>query len=503
MSTHMVENLISHNRPAGSLPEPGTSVPGAEGRLALRHDGPTVGVRGRMAVRLPGLTSGARGELVGRSRRGFTLVELLVVVFILLLVSAVSIPIVAPALQGRHVREASRQINSYFAVARDTALRNGRPVGVSIERFVSKDDQGNAVGLISDMSVLLQQVEVPEDYSGDSTSSKMTIEYIVFTPKDDPADREEPGPSPPGFTTAPLAKAPLTLIRVVSMNSEVGWSNLIRIGDQIQLNYQKRLYEIAWVEPNASSKSFGSYLDLSNEPDSSNVPSAGFWSLRSVDGGDVLPPSAATPTPIAAGQTIKGTNPPGQDVTLKNDAKLFRVDVPYRIIRQPVKTSTPPLQLTGSVVLDLNWSGINDSYFVQRDTTAAPFTKLTAANAGESVAAEDKSPIVIMFSPSGNVSRLYLSDIVDGQWNWGWVAPTSAIHLLIGQREAVPPENAELVKWLNLDNLWVSIHPQTGLLTTTENAEVDPSLNSPIYAYTGGVRADRAFATRAKSMGGR
>ena len=53
--------------------------------------------------------------------RGFTLVELLVVVLILLLITGISIPLIAPALQGRHVREASRLVNSYFAVARDTA----------------------------------------------------------------------------------------------------------------------------------------------------------------------------------------------------------------------------------------------------------------------------------------------------------------------------------------------------------------------------------------------
>ena len=494
MSTHMVENLISHNLPAGSLPEPGTSVPGAEGRLALRHDGPTVGVRGRMAVRLPGLTSGARGELVGRSQRGFTLVELLVVVFILLLVSAVSIPIVAPALQGRHVREASRQINSYFAVARDTALRNGRPVGVSIERFVSKDDQGNAVGLISDMSVLLQQVEVPENYSGDMADSEMILECTQF-----------------GGTEAGL---PPIAIRIVSMgvppSQDVGWTDLIRIGDQIRLGTQKKVYEITWTSTDLT-KTRGSYLLSSDTPSfDGTTPSTQFWAITPVDGNYVMPTGAPArlPLPLPTMPTASKFMcdlPPlrGQIQDLAFDATAFYIKVPYTIIRQPVKTSTPPLQLTGSVVLDLNWSGINDSYFVQRDTTAAPFTKLTAVNAGESVAAEDKSPIVIMFSPSGNVSRLYLSDIVDGQWNWGWVAPTSAIHLLIGQREAVPPENAELVNWLNLDNLWVSIHPQTGLLTTTENAEVDPSLNSPIYAYTGGVRDARAFATRAKSMGGR
>src|SRR5215218_2876142 len=69
---------------------------------------------------------------------GFTLIELLLVVVILLVITAISIPVIGPSLEGRHIREASRQVNSYFAVARDTALRNGRPVGVMIQRFSSE-----------------------------------------------------------------------------------------------------------------------------------------------------------------------------------------------------------------------------------------------------------------------------------------------------------------------------------------------------------------------------
>jgi hypothetical protein len=58
-----------------------------------------------------------------------------------------------------------------------------------------------------------------------------------------------------------------------------------------------------------------------------------------------------------------------------------------------------------------------------------------------------------------------------------------------------------LNNWRNADNLWITIHPQTGLLTTTEMGTVDPAHEADPYGF--GLRDARYFATRAKSMGGR
>jgi prepilin-type N-terminal cleavage/methylation domain-containing protein len=70
-----------------------------------------------------------------RRRRGFTLVELLTVVSIILLLTAVVIPIALPSLEGRQKREAARQLNSFIVGARTRARQTGRPVGVWLERY--------------------------------------------------------------------------------------------------------------------------------------------------------------------------------------------------------------------------------------------------------------------------------------------------------------------------------------------------------------------------------
>ena len=63
-------------------------------------------------------------------RAGLTLVELLVVVTILMILLGVVLPLAAPSLNSRKVREAARQVNTAFASAKSRAEGTGRPAGV-------------------------------------------------------------------------------------------------------------------------------------------------------------------------------------------------------------------------------------------------------------------------------------------------------------------------------------------------------------------------------------
>ena len=89
---------------------------------------------------------------------GLTLVELLVVLFIMSIMLAIAVPIVRPPVEARAVREGARMVSTALTSARTRAIQTGRPVGVMFE---PSDAAGNT-------AAVLHYVQVAAPYSGDS-----------------------------------------------------------------------------------------------------------------------------------------------------------------------------------------------------------------------------------------------------------------------------------------------------------------------------------------------
>lgn len=81
-----------------------------------------------------------------RLRQAFTLLELLVVIVIILLISAVTLPAVLPAIGHREINEAARILQAQLAQARDTAIRFNAPRGV---RFLPDPTYGNSLTILA------------------------------------------------------------------------------------------------------------------------------------------------------------------------------------------------------------------------------------------------------------------------------------------------------------------------------------------------------------------
>jgi len=184
------------------------------------------------------------------SRQGVTLIELLVVVSILLILTAIALPRIQPAMESREIREAARAINVYLGAARNRAIEIRRPVGVLIQRFETQRNAGT----------VLQQVEIPLPYSGDTIDTRVKVYWNnASTPK-----RYE--------------------ARIYGSIS----SAMIRTGDILQIGYQGTRYTIDSIDSQTlviSPRTTGATLpwpsiDPSDTPELLKLPLLPFTVIR-------------------------------------------------------------------------------------------------------------------------------------------------------------------------------------------------------------------------------
>jgi len=340
-------------------------------------------------------------------RRGVTLIELLVVISIMMLLTAVAIPMVRPMLERRPVREAARAVSAYLEGAQIRARETGRPCGVWIERFANQ----------SQAAFTLHQAEVPPPYAGSSTTSTARLN----------------GSFSGTFTMSFSVTSDLDTI-----------DNYVHQGDQLQLNYQGPWYRVE----SATSSGVVVRLDTS---------------------------SGATVPWLGSG---------------KNSPYL-----PFQFTRQPVRTATKPLQLPGTTVIDLYFSGTSNHLF-------------------EPNGPSDQRDVIIMFTPGGGVDSVAYFNRDGNAYVSSLVQLTEPVHLLIGRRErlsqTVPATGGdprpslaedERLNIEDLNNLWVTAFPRTGLITVSENANLPSGFN--YNSRLADCVTARTFAAQGQSIGGR
>jgi hypothetical protein len=182
--------------------------------------------------------------------------------------------------------------------------------------------------------------------------------------------------------------------------------------------------------------------------------------------------------------------------------------VAYQIIRQPRRTSDAPLQLPGSIVIDLLGSGQTlDPANLFVDAGAIPVQPWNATWP-TTWATNPPAPYdpIITFTPNGSVGHVVTTQSQRA---------SGPIFLLLGRRELMPdvapisggsnvedknifdsdPTNPEN---LYLQNFWLTIGNQTGLVTTSEVTRN----TGPIVAPTVYLQDARAIAITSQSVGG-
>jgi prepilin-type N-terminal cleavage/methylation domain-containing protein len=185
------------SRPFTGVPAAGGPRPGVYAGLTAKRDmlsGPFTGLL------LPASPSPAPRK--NRLRRcGFTLIEMLIVIAIMLILVAAVATIMPSASESRRMREAARSVNIYLSSARNEAMASGRPCGVTFHHFGTVPCAMNA-----------DQCKVPPDYEGTTEQSMASVNTSAGT--------------------------------VSLVSNEVLPSNMVKRLDLIQFNRQGVIYQI-------------------------------------------------------------------------------------------------------------------------------------------------------------------------------------------------------------------------------------------------------------------
>ena len=271
------------------------------------------------------------------TRRGVTLLELLIVMTIMLMVTAAAIPVMMPALTNRRMREASRLTSSFISGARARAIETGRPAGVMLERF-------NGLP----MAMQISYVEVPPPYAGDSLSSKVVfsaLNEIIFM-----------------GIVADLVNIP----NAPNVPDNL-WTGVIRIGDSIRLDYKGPLYTIFQAGTQNTSGEV-----ITGAPSTTNQ-----WRLQNSAGGPpFLPAAYANGVPFQIiRQPVRSSATPlqlpeGTVVDLMNSGVTTGGVFPPAIVPPPMWSMMPPVPFNPVIMFSPNGSVASVT------TAAAPFRPL-------------------------------------------------------------------------------------------------------------------------------
>lgn len=110
-----------------------------------------------------------------------TLIELLVVATIIMMVTAISVPVLKPMLKTQATSNAATSVVTYLNKARSRAMLTGRPCGVFFEIWSGTEGcHQETVGGVTrtttfGASMVLRQVEVPPPYTGMTEDATVSV----------------------------------------------------------------------------------------------------------------------------------------------------------------------------------------------------------------------------------------------------------------------------------------------------------------------------------------
>ncbi len=174
-------------------------------------------------------------------RHGFTLVEILVVIAIILIVSDLALPTILAGLSHRQVSESARLLQAVLAGARDAAIRNNAPSGIRLLPDPVFNGINASTGQLDSGAILASNRVIPIEPAPNYNEGLVKPLYNFGT-----YSLELPYPGPGGGYYPLTGSGPNVLLLQEYVynpavypaipNPPTSWFWNIRIGDKLQIN---------------------------------------------------------------------------------------------------------------------------------------------------------------------------------------------------------------------------------------------------------------------------
>ncbi len=483
-------------------------------------------------------------------RRATTLLELLVVILIILSITAITIPVVAPAVQARRTREAARMFTTFLNAARNRAIESGRPAGVWLERMPAYPEAVTNIFM----------AEVPPPYSGDFADSQVAA-FLVNGNGQSRVNAAYSNRTNRDWWNIVVPKTRTTLMVDAWANPDPLEQGLVRDGDLIKFEGRDWFYTLKTVEMTVDGDNGagnnrkwwyvsrgrnGNTAEGGYYGGSEAFDWAGNYRIEWFDNQSLMPRNYYV-------ETCRGLI----GTSIVNGVAMTEATRPglrYQIFRQPSKMQSGGIKLPEGIVLDLNFSGMSDGDVMRVTTTTpaaspqfgynnSPFHPRRDPNDttfspywGDALYSQDRTPVLLVFSPGGLLDRVYCHRVAysfavtgvptNSAWHYQAVVPTGPVYFLVGKLAKIFPDEqfrttqSEDVNfqyqvkknWLDLENLWVTVDPNGGLITSAMVDDIAETAEDPNIADVYKLRAQnpanigwaRLNASRSRrSLGGK